>query len=230
VTDEEESFRDYSGYILYLPNRVGRLTRVSRETLENPPALKYVRPLEEQWESYRFTSREPLLHDEGEANSEGYVYQIAVLRGSRVVVLARNLIIVKALLRNLLATAIRPNLRFVRIDVHRFVQNMVRPKPPFKLTYVRAKTPAFVDQMRTISYSGQSLADAALFRTQMEDDVRCEACGIRREREKTQLARFGADGYVSISGLDRLGAVNEALRFLSKEGYLQEEEEALRAP
>ena len=94
----------------------------------------------------------------------------------------------------------------------------------YALSFAHATTPAFGTSLRAISFYGDDLAEASLFRDQIGLMV-FFTCGLREAAGGSEVVRLGAEGGISffLTEARRVLEVEKTLTFLRPEGYLASE-------
>jgi len=217
-TDEPNNL---SGYLLEWPSRP-----VQRSDFLRCDRLTFGGNItDSHWETYVFKSPIPLNQENTDFISGPYIYPIVCRRsGPRVLVLSSHRRIVEHLLSNGFNGTFTPSLRRVSIAVDDLVRALVNRPTVFVLSFVHARAPAFGTALRAVSFYGEDLADASLFRESIMF-FNFATCGLRHAVGGTELVRLGGDGAVSFnySREQRVLEVEDVLRFLSKQGYLSTE-------
>jgi hypothetical protein len=106
------------------------------------------------------------------------------------------------------------------------VKQLLRQPRDYALSFVHARVPGFGNALRALSFYGDDLAGASLFR-EHADLLVCYTCGLRKAAGGTEILRLGVDGNVSffLGDQKRLRAIEDTLRFLRDERRLVGEEE-----
>jgi hypothetical protein len=214
-TDET---RNLSGLLLEYPG--GNLLRSS---VLQCGALHY-RDLipQSKWEVYVYRSSTPLRGEEQFGARPPYDYPVVLRRsGARVLLLAGNREITHHMMAGEFGSSFSPRLVVVSIAVDELVRRLSQKPTMYVLSFVHARIPAFGASLRSVSFYGDDLAEASLFRGNVEL-MTFFTCGLRRAVGGPELVRLGSDGTVSFYMTDdrRVLEVEEVLSFLRQEGYL----------
>jgi hypothetical protein len=107
------------------------------------------------------------------------------------------------------------------IGVDQLVKSLTQKPTTYVVSFAHARVPAFGAVLRAISFYGDDLGDAALFRQQLNLMV-FYTCGLREARGGGEIVRLGSDGSVSfyLHGPSKVLEVEEVFRFLRVSGYL----------
>lgn len=200
------------------PIREDDLTRCS--------AIKFVKKVEKtEWEEFSFVST-VAFRGEDQAGLPGpFRYALFCRRsGSRIALMSINRIVVTHLLERHLHGCFRPPLRSVPIAVDQLVKKIASQPTEYALSFVHARVPAFGTCLRSVSFYGDDLAEASLFRDNISF-MDFFTCGLRQAVGGPEIVRLGGDGTLSFvpTSVERLNEVEEVLRFLRKNGYLAAE-------
>jgi hypothetical protein len=214
-----EPHRILSGILLeFLGGRIGRRD-VERAD------LKFIRTIGgTPWEEFVFESPEPLIGEVSSESSHSFQYVTICRRSaSRLLLLSPNRTIVDYLLERNFTQVFVPRLRHVPIAVDELVRAVVDKPSLYSLTRVYARVPAYGQNLRSVSYYGDDLGEATMFREQM-DKLSFFVCGLRNAIEGHELIRLGNDGTVSFFVAQpesrRLREVEKVLNFLKHNHYL----------
>jgi hypothetical protein len=207
----------FSGLLLESPLRA--LQRADIEGVRNFSFVKVVHGT--NWEHFVFRSEKPLRLEDGTGPCE---YPIICRRsGSRVLMLSVAREIVEHLVKNDFEQAFSPQLRRVSIAVDDLVKGIARRPTLYALSFAHAKVPAFGNSLRGVFYYGDDLAEASLFRDQIDLMV-FFTCGLKEAAGGAEIVRLGGDGTVSFfMSTHKVLEVEKALGFLREEGYLTSE-------
>ena len=126
-------------------------------------------------------------------------------------------------------TVFSPVLQRVPIAVDSLVKDLTVHPTVYAMSFVHARVPAFGTSLRAISFYGEDLADASLFR-ESASLMNFYTCGLRSVNGGGEIVRLGSDGTISfyMRGSEDVQAVEEALHFLRSHGYLKEPNTARR--
>jgi hypothetical protein len=207
-----------SGLLLERPQEV-----IDRDDLASATRFHFKRLIAgSHWEEFEFTSHTALKGEDMYVQGP-YRYRLACRRsGSRLLLLASARSIAEHILDEVFRYTFVPNLRRIPISVDELVKALVQRPTIYALNFVHARVPAFGTSLRSISFYGDDLADASFFRDHVVL-MNFFACGIRHAVGGPEVVRLTADGGISFfaAGETRYGEVEQVLRFLRQEGYLQ---------
>jgi hypothetical protein len=212
----EDANKNFSGLLVECPNHP-----VTREDLVACRALTFTGPFAGKWESFSLESRDPLAGEEPRIVAPPYRYHLLIRRsGARLLLLGNHKDIAPHVLR-LLQRVFRPRLRGVKIGVDQLVKGLTEKPTTYVLSFAHARVPAFGAILRSISFYGDDIGDASLFRQQMALMV-FHTCGLRDARGGPEILRLGAEGIVSffLSNPSKALEIEDVLRFLRNSGYL----------
>lgn len=195
---------------------------VVRTDLLKCDSLTFVRKIPNtHWEEFEYLSQIALRGEDEISTAKPYRYVLICRRsGSRIILLSFNRDIVEHLLESELSKIFVPKLRAVSIAVDELVRGITAHPTKYSLSFVHARVPAFGTALRSVSYYGDDLADASLFRDNV-DLMNFFICGLRPTVGKSEIVRVGTDGTLSfyMPNVARLNEVEEVFSFLRKEGY-----------
>lgn len=197
---------------------------ISRREIERAH-LKFIQIIRDtSWEEFVFESPEPLIGEIASEPSALFQYTVVCRRsGARLLLLSPNRTIVDHLIEKQMAKVFVPRLRFVPIAVDDLVRAVVNKPSLYSLTRVYARVPAYGQNLRSVSYYGDDLGEANMFREQM-DKLSFFVCGLRNAIEGHELVRLGSDGAISFFVAQpegkRLREVERVLNFLKQNSYL----------
>jgi hypothetical protein len=179
--------------------------------------------LEEQsrWEWLTFTSDSSLLGDDrlGPGPVE---YPVLVRRSDkRVAMLSLDKRVVLHLLGHEFGGAGESELHHVTVRVHDLVSFLVSSPSKYVLSLVHAKIPAFGNALKSMSFYGDDVAEANLFRDNF-GLLNCHTCGLKDVIRGSEIVRIGSDGQLTVQwpNARRLGEVEAALGFLSENNFI----------
>lgn len=211
-----EDTRQLSGLLLEWPTR-----KLDRTVLEQSRQLRFHSTLAPRWEAYKLASAAPLLGEDRD-NGRKFEYDlVARCSGSRVLLLAPHREIVEFFIEHELGPLMFPPLRRVAIAVDQLVKSLTSKPANYVLSFAHARVPAFGTSLRAISFYGEDLGEASLFRRDL-DLLVFFTCGLREASGGYEIVRLGSEGAVSFyySGPHRVLEVENALRYLRSEKYL----------
>ena len=212
----EEVNRSFSGLLVECPDH-----KIGREDLVGCRGLSFAGPFAGRWESFSFESHEPLAGEDARVAAPPYKYRILIRRsGVRLLLLSNHKDVAEQVL-GLLQPLFRPRLRGVKIGVDQLVKSLTQKPTSYVLSFAHARVPAFGAVLRAISFYGDDIGDASLFRQQLNLMV-FHTCGLREARGGPEILRLGSDGTVSffLHSPAKALEVEDVLRFLRSEGYL----------
>lgn len=107
------------------------------------------------------------------------------------------------------------------ISVDQLVKSLTQRPTTYVVSFAHARVPAFGAVLRAISFYGDDIGDASLFRQQLDLMV-FYTCGLREARGGSEIVRLGSDGSISfyLHSPSKVLEVEEVLRFLRASGYL----------
>ena len=207
-----------NGYILEWPVR-----QIERGDLIQSHSIRFREVLpNSRWETFEFISSVPLRGEDTD-NTPGPFRYILVCRrsGPRILLLSLNRQIVEHVLEETLNRVFLPALRRVPIGVDALVKNLTLHPRVYALSFVHARVPAFGTSLRAVSFYGEDLAEASLFR-ENAPLMNFFTCGLRRAHGGGEILRIGNDGTISfyMRGPESVLEVEEALHFLREQGCL----------
>lgn len=174
------------------------------------------------WYLLNFISNEPLLKEPTDQQPP-FVYKI-VLRtsGKKALLLSPSRKIVNHILDIGLNPSTRKMITKIFIDVDSLATHVTEDPDEYLLTLVHARVNAFGDAMNAISFYGDDISRASLFREQRELFT-AYSCGIRNINSKDELIRLGSNGYISFSfkKSNNGSHIDIVLRYISDKGFLR---------
>ncbi len=211
-----------TGILLDWPSR-----EISRAEVEKCRRLRFVGTSPgSKWEQYVYDSPKALRGENADTSNPPYRYEVFCRRsGSRILVLSLSRQVVEHVLREEFDRLFSPNLRRVSIGVQDLVKNIASNPTIYLLSFVHARVPGFGASLRSVSFYGEDLAEASLFKDHLELMV-FFTCGLREATGGSEIVRLGGDGTVSFLWKNeprRFLEVEEALRFLRRNGFLTTE-------
>ena len=197
---------------------------VQRERLTEGGKLTYRHPLgDSKWELYDFFSGVPLRGEDPELVLGPFVYPVVCRRsGPRVLVMSVTRDITDAAIgHDFDQLLVNERLNRVPIAVDSLVKAISERPTKYVLSFVHARVPAFGAALRSVSFYGDDLGEASLFRDHI-NIFNFFTCGLRPAVGGGEIVRLGSDGTVSFSNIDedRVVEVERVLGFLRQGGYL----------
>ncbi|MGO9209789.1 MAG: hypothetical protein ACLP2H_06685 [Terriglobales bacterium] len=209
-----------SGILLEFPPR-----SIHRSDLEQVHGLSFAETVgTTPWERYSLQSRNPLRHEDV-LRPGPYHYPVICRRsGSRLLLLSISRQVVDHIVQDDFERIFSPRLRRVSIAVDDLVKAMTQRPTSYALSFAHARVPAFGNSLRAVSFYGDDLAEASLFRDQL-DLLVFFTCGLREAIGGPEIVRLGSDGGVSffMNETGKVLEVERALAFLREEGYFATE-------
>lgn len=206
----DNEFFHLTGYLFAVDQRV------TRENLTSNSSIVFRRPMYAKgWEEYEFHSPRPLLDDE-ELREPPYVYKLVCRRtGVQFALLARAKKVVDYLWENDLRALFGPQLSRVSIKIDELVRLLSKSPDRYVLSTVYARVPAFGESLRAISFYGDDIAEAVLFRQNISL-LNCYTCGVRDVVGGPEIVRLGTDGYLyfAFTGANSIKRVDQVLLFV----------------
>lgn len=213
ATDTSHSL---SGFLLEWPK-----LEIERSDLTRSERLSFKLELPAVgWEEYELTSEEPLRGEEQPAATI-FRYPVTCHRsGPQLLMLSVGRSVVEHLMETTLREFFPPLCR-VSIAVDRFVKDVTARPSNYTLSFVHARVPAFGTALRSVSFSGDDLAEASLFRDHL-DLMTCFTCGVKYAAGGPEITRIGNDGWISFlaNGVAKLTNVEALLDCLRTCGYV----------
>lgn len=213
-----EELTNLSGYLLDWPDHA-----VGRQDLTNCPRLHFIgEPRHSGWEQFTYLCPVPFRHEDVALIKPPYHYTMVARRsGHRLLLLSFNSRIVEYLVDHHLQEHFRPPLRHVPIAVDRLVKALVAKPTAYAISFAHARVPAFGVSLRAVSFYGDDLAEASLFRDHASL-MHFFTCGLRLATGGAELVRIGSEGMVSFYQRDEHSEreIEKALGFLRDAGYL----------
>jgi len=174
------------------------------------------------WYSLQFVSQVPLLKETND-QAPPFIYRV-VLRtsGKKALLLSPSRRIVTHLLDVALSPSYRKLISKVFIDVDSLVRFVTDNPDEYLLTFVHARVNAFGDALNAISFYGDDISRASLFREQRELFT-AFTCGIREISSRDELVRLGSNGYISFSfkKSNNGSEIDTVLRYINDKGLLR---------
>jgi len=183
------------------------------------------------WDVFEYRAREPLMGEEPLFYSSGlYRYRLFLRKsGGRLVAVSSRRKIVDHFMQENLATFFCEEIHALPVNVDGVVRQLVAEPLRYGLTYCHARVPGYGESLRAISFYGEDLSEAKLFRDHLEA-LTFFTCGLREVKTKTgkrsgtEVVRLSNDGGISFffGGVAGLKKVERALGFLRSGGFLLE--------
>jgi hypothetical protein len=218
--DDRDSI-NLNGTLLEWPVR-----EIERAQLEQCTALQYKGPIgDSRWEEFTFVSEQPLRGEEDRGRDGPFRYLVVCRRsGRRIAILSLSRRIVDRLTARLVSEVFALRFRRVTIAVDSLVKALVEHPTVYSLSFACARAPAFGAALRNVSFYGDDLGEASLFRENLHL-LNCFVCGIRAVSGGSEIVRLNSDGRISFKmpKPDTVRQVEHVLRFLRGEGYLSTE-------
>jgi hypothetical protein len=196
---------------------------LKRETVLSSPHVQFVREIEStRWDEYRFLSRTALHGEEQLPFGDQFEYFVLVRRsGPRALVMAEYSEVLDVILQQERAVESGVRLRRVRIAVDGLAKHIARKPGRYLLSRVDALVPAYGQSLRSVSFYGDDVGEAALFRDHL-DHLQIYACGLRETTTRSEVLRLTNRGVVSFryTGIRRIVEVEKVLGFVRNEGFL----------
>lgn len=123
-----------------------------------------------------------------------------------------------------LSTFLVPHLRRVGIAVDKLVNDIAEMPELYALSLVHARVQIFGSSLRSVSFYGDNLAEAPLFRDQMSS-MTFFKCGLKYLSGGAEIVQLGIGGEVSLRLTDyrRITDTEGVLGFLRAKGYLRDD-------
>lgn len=208
----------FSGLLLEWPTR-----QIQRDDLLRDRQLRFDCEIAgSKWERFVYTSELAFKGEDLYGAKPPFRYPIVARRsGHRILLLSLAKRIIDHMVEGKLNQVFPPYFRRVSIAVDALVKAMVSKPTVYSLTFVHARVPAFGASLRSVSFYGDDLTEAALFRDNVAV-MNFFTCGLRYAAGGPELMRVGGDGSISFyMGTPKVvQEVESALRFLRAEGYL----------
>jgi hypothetical protein len=207
----------YSGFVLR-----SRGVPLDRKTLTDVPGLALERPVAgTRWVRYRFGSLRP-LRDEVQLEAGGsHTYPLLARissDGGRLVMLGPDFNIVRSVIEGELGRFFRPRVARESIAVHRLVQHIMNEPGPFSISFVHARTAAFGEALKSVSFYGHDVSHTSFFRENLELFA-CFAVGLRDSLHHSEILRLRQDGRISFTGMENLRDVDRVLHYVHEGGF-----------
>lgn len=216
-----EEFKNLTGFLLDWPSRA-----IQREDLLLCRRIKYLSTIGNSlWEEYRYDSSTALCGEDPTIQSPPFHYSLICRRSdSRILLLSQHRQVVEHLIQSELDIIFIPHLRRMSIAVDDVVRDITHNPGTYVLSFVHARVPAFGSMLRSVSFYGDNLAGAALFRDQLDVMV-FFTCGLRYAAGGTELIRMGVDGGISffLTETDKVLDIERVLKYLRDRSFLSKQ-------
>ena len=207
-----------SGFLL---NWASRSVQVEHLLLSSK--LSYVGTVgTSRWDRFVYKSDTALRGEDTSQISGPFNYDVVCRRsGSRLLLLSNNREIVEHILEQELNRKLIPRLRKMSIAVDQLVRLIAEKPTTYSLSYVHALVPAFGTSLRWVTFHGNDLAEASLFRDHIEL-FNVLTCGLKYTIGGKEIVKLGGDGTVSffMTNNNRVNEIEKVLTFLRDQGYL----------
>jgi hypothetical protein len=211
-----DTHHSLSGLVLEWPD-----LKVERSSIDRFKRLSFKRDLPaDGWEEYELVSQEP-LRGEDRPGATTFRYPVTCHRcGPQLLVLS----IGRSVVDHLMTAELReffPPLCRVSVAVDRFAKEITAHPSTYTLSFIHARVPAFGATLRSVSFYGDDLAEASLFRDHLHL-MTCFTCGVKYAAGGPEIARIGNDGGISFmaGGWGKLGDVDAFMTYLRNQGYV----------
>lgn len=199
---------------------------VQRDDLLRCPRLRFHRLITStKWEEYSYSSQKPLRGEDITITKPPFTYQVICRRsGPRLLLLSVDKEITEFVVEKDLSTFLVPHLRRVGIAVDKLVNDIAEMPDNYALSLVHARVQIFGSSLRSVSFYGDNLAEAPLFRDQMSS-MTFFKCGLKHLSGGAEIVQLGIGGEVSLRLTDsrRIADTEAVLRFLRAKGYLRQD-------
>ncbi len=201
--------------------------RIDRAKLGTLAGIEFVGSVDDsQWDEYRFISPRPLRGEITSLTDQPFRYPVVIRRsGPRILLLSVAGDVTDVLLKERLQPKLRPQLRHVSIAIDRLVREIILRPTLYALTYGHARVPGYGATLKSVSYFGEDLAEAAFFRDH-HNLMNFVSCGLRSVSKTKELLRMNTEGmisfYISETRFQTVLHIEEALRFLRRNNYLSD--------
>lgn len=188
--------------------------------------IKLEGPIEDSggWSRFTYRSERPLKREKDLPASGYYQYAVLARLGvGKIALLSEGNNIVRLILKREIIKESAFRTKQVRMDVARLVDDICEAPGEYALNRVDAMVVSFGQALRVVSFYGEDVGEARLFRDNRQH-LQCYGCGLRRSGGKGDVCRLTARGVISFRYDSRasLIAVNQALHYLSANNYIAE--------
>ena len=213
-----------TGYLFGTERALARETRLVWPTLSFRRTIYAVSReegsghLRTQWEEYEFHSETSFLDEESLGEKGPFIYKLVCRRaGPQLLAMARDKRIIDYLWLNDLREAVGSRLSRIPIKVDDLVKLVARSPGKYVLSSVYARVPAYGEFLRAVSFFGDDIAEAPVFRENLSLWT-CYSCGVRNVVGGSEIVRLGTEGNVNFlfSGHQSAKRVDEVLGFVSE--------------
>ena len=182
--------RNYSGLLLESSSRL-----IQRADLLKCAVLTFEEKIGNTgWERFTFHSLTALYGEDINLTRPPFRYPVLFRRsGTRLLALSVTRMIVEHLVESELNVTLGHGFRRVSIGIDRLVKNISNHPTTYALSFAHARVPAFGASLRAVSFYGEDLAEASLFRDQLSLMV-FFTCGLREAHGGAEIVRLGGDG------------------------------------
>lgn len=168
------------------------------------------------WRSFTYSTEAPLRQEDLADLPPPYRYPMVIrARKTRAIVLSVDDAVVDHFLATAAVRAAVGTLHPVQIRVDDFVKSILETRSAYQVVFAHAKSPASGRSLRSISFYGEDVTSAPLFRNQARS-LTFLTCGMRSLAKGNEIVRVSTDGVVSAEG-DRpkaVGLLEEVLAYL----------------
>lgn len=209
-----KNFQSLSGYLL-----TTRSMNISRETILDLHSISFANDIPlPGWEEFTLETSKALIQEEYRGK---YLYPIICRRsGTKLLLLSYNRKIVEYVLDKFKINKELTYFFNMCINVNSLVKKLTDTPDKYVLSFVHARVPAFGNSLRAISFYGNDISEASMFRENM-GLMNFYACGLRKVVGEKEILRLSSDGFISfrLPNLERLVEVQDTITFL-RNNYL----------
>lgn len=222
-----QQLENLTGYIM-VPTKG---TEFAHGAFAHCKTLKDVGPIADSvWEQYEYSSTIPLV-PEHQLQKGPYVYPVicrVASDGALLLLMSSHKRIIDTFLASDESELLQPGIYHIGVSVDAVVRNLTRSPGVYTLSFVHARLPGFGSALRAVSFYGDNVAEASMFRENL-GKMNCFTCGLRALIEAVEIARIGTDGLISFhlpgeleTRRERLRDVEGVMKYLRRGGYLSE--------
>lgn len=174
------------------------------------------------WLLFEYQSNEPLLRDD-EDRTPPFIYKIVVrVSGKKALILSPSRKVVNHLISLSIGSQHRKHLNKIFIDTDSLVNHFTDNPDKYLLTLVHSRVNAFGDALSSMSFYGNDISSACIFR-EYRELFTVFTCGIRVVSSPEELMLIGNNGFISFSYLksDNGSAIDSALGYISDHGFMR---------